>query len=304
MPDSELRAPETDDIGAPELSKSRSQIVSTVYAVFGLIFFFGAGLAGGGAYRLWSNNAADQAASVSTNAAPPSLASAAPSARITPSDSTPLMPGSTTGPAFVAPKLAEIAPTEPSLNAPPSATPTVPMPNTSAMEVSPASAPNTANIAPLAAAPAKPARSTQLAAVVPPKKLPAKPAIAERPHPAAAAGDTVALHKPPAAPDNTVGPYRIQFGAFANEDNARKVQWAIEATGLNADVTVQTGSGSHALYFVRSPTYPDYAAALSSAQTVQSRVQHFVNAIPIEYVIIGDHGDERGALAEQQAEAH
>jgi septal ring-binding cell division protein DamX len=130
---------------------------------------------------------------------------------------------------------------------------------------------------------AKPVR----VAAVPPKK-PVKPATVAKAY-RASPPQTVALHPPPTAPGNVAGPYRIQFGAFANEDNARRVQWAIEATGLKVDVSHETGPSGHPLYFLRSPVFADYASALSSAQTVQNRVQGFVNAIPIDYAILGDH---------------
>jgi cell division protein FtsN len=146
------------------------------------------------------------------------------------------------------------------------------------------------------AAPAKPTR----VAAIPPKK-PEKPAMVAKAHrPLAnnnAPAQTVALHPPPTAPGNVAGPYRVQFGAFANEDNARRVQWAIEATGLNVEVSQEPGPSGHPLYFLRSPSYSDYAAALSAAQTVQHRVNGFVNAIPIDYAILGNH-----SVVQQQAE--
>jgi hypothetical protein len=75
------------------------------------------------------------------------------------------------------------------------------------------------------------------------------------------------------------------------------VQWAIEATGVKVEVSQAPGPSGHPLYFLRSPAYSDYASALSAAQTVQHRVQNFVNAIPIEYAILGDH-----AVLVQQAQ--
>ncbi len=136
------------------------------------------------------------------------------------------------------------------------------------------------------------AKPTPVAAI-PPKK-PAKPAMVAKAHGPGLTknmgpSQTVALHPPPTAPGNVAGPYRVQFGAFANEDNARRVQWAIEATGIKVDVSQEPGPSGHQLYFLRSPAYSDYASALSAAQTVQHRVQHFVNAIPIDYAILGDH---------------
>src|ERR1700742_3650420 len=51
--EAEISAPERSDPGSVE---RRSTVVNSVYAVFGLIFFFGVGLAGGSAYRFWSND--------------------------------------------------------------------------------------------------------------------------------------------------------------------------------------------------------------------------------------------------------
>jgi cell division protein FtsN len=141
------------------------------------------------------------------------------------------------------------------------------------------------------------AKPTHVAAI-PPKK-PAVEAKAHRPALTKNMGppQTVALHPPPTGPGNAAGPFRVQFGAFANEDNARRVQWAIEATGVKVDVSQEPGPSGHALFFLRSPSYPDYASALSAAQTVQHRVQNFVNAIPIDYAIRGDR-----SAPEQQAQ--
>jgi hypothetical protein len=58
---------------------------------------------------------------------------------------------------------------------------------------------------------------------------------------------------------------------------------------VKVDVSQEPGPSGHSLYFLRSPAYSDYAAALSAAQTVQHRVENFVNAIPIDYAILGDH---------------
>ena len=213
-------------------------------------------------------------------------------AAATPAPLTPASP-SDNGPAFVAPKLADLSPTAP---------PSVPPPPEPAIAttVTPASPPATADNA-------KPARPSapHTASAIPPKK----PAIAAnkpatKPHVVAktvtreAPPQAVALHAPPTGPGNSSGPYRVQFGAFANEENARRVQWAVEATGLKVEVTQAPGAGGHMLYYLRSPVYYDYASALSAAQSVQSRVQGFVNAIPIDYAVLGDR-----AAAEQQAQA-
>jgi cell division protein FtsN len=141
----------------------------------------------------------------------------------------------------------------------------------------------TAAPAPSPAAAPIPAMPTPVAAI-PPKK-PMTTAKASR-------------IAPPTATGHIAGPYRVQFGAFAGEENARRVQWAVEATGVKIEVTQAPGASGHELFYVRSSLYPDYAAAVSAAQTVQRRVQDFVNAIPIEYAILGDR-----TAVEQRADA-
>jgi hypothetical protein len=278
-----------------------------------LVLAFGVGLGGGAAYKVYyggedGNQVAQQARpsrpQIAHPAPPQNFAATRPSdiekagsdlARIEPTAPPALMPPPAptipTLPGLPTPSIVQAAPPpapplpEPAPQAEADTTPTVPYADaTPAPEAKPE--------APQAAKP------THVAAI-PPKK-PVKPATekpstiakAHRPAPAKIMGpaQTVALHPPPTAPGNVAGPYRVQFGAFANEDNARRVQWAIEATGLKVDVSQEPGPSGHSLYFLRSPIYSDYGAALSAAQTVQHRVNGFVNAIPIDYAILGDHG--------------
>jgi hypothetical protein len=250
----------------------RSRAISASHAAIGLVFFFSVGLAGGAAYRFLSADEPDQ-----------QIANRAPAISAVPASQTAPEPASLAD--AVAPDLAS-APAPPPAA---SAQPGVPSP-----EIEP-TAPQ-----PVPYAAVSPhAIPSQRAAPHHPAAPPPKPRLAAKtPHPAPASPQPVALHAPPVAPGNLVGPFRVQFGVFANEDNARRVQWAIEATGLKVEVTQAPGATGHALYYLRSPAYHDYAAALSAAQTVQDRVQHFVNAIPIDYAILGDHSPD-----EQQADA-
>jgi hypothetical protein len=287
--------------------RSRSSFASNAYTAIALVFFFGVGLAGGAAYKIYFGD--DSGPQIADQMSPPRP--------------TPLGPPQKFAAEKAAPNLARIEPSAPAALAPPPApgpgeaakphapsptvarvTPPAPDPAPQAAPAAPAPAPVPyAEVAPPAPAPdaapseAQSIKPTRVAAAVPPKK----PAMAVKAHHTAPSRNmgpqTVALHPPPTAPGNVAGPYRVQFGAFANEDNARRVQWAIEATGLKVEVSQQPGPSGHPLFFLRSPSYPEYAAALSAAQTVQHRVQNFVNAIPIEYAILGD----RSAL-EQQAQ--
>lgn len=298
-------------IALPTTPGTRSAIVSTTYTVIALVFFFGVGLAGGTAYKLWSANdsnqqvadqqRADRQAANQPRLTPlpaPQTAFAAPSSM--PTASLPTASDNAAGdnlpslasPQTVAPTLAQLAPAAP---------PSVPPPPAPPADATVTAAPTDA--APPEAAPSEAAPSGS-ATPAPPHVVAAHraPVPPEKPRLAAKAAhhaQVAALHAPPAAPGNAAGPFRVQFGAFANEENARRVQWAVEATGLKVEVTQAPGSTGQPLFYLRSPDFHDYAAALSAAQTVRDRVQHFVNAIPIDYAIMGDP-----TAVEQQAQAH
>lgn len=283
-------------------SSSRSNLASATYMATALVFFFGVGLAGGGAYKIYFGD--DGGSQVADRASPPQPAShpaplqnfaanapraaeqAAPDlARIEPS----APPALTPPPAPIVPKQPGLPPPTIVQAAPPPASPAdEPAPQA---DLAPAVPYADAATSPQDATPEAPAAKPTQVAAIPPKKPEMVAKAAHRPGLTKNMGpsQTVALHPPPTAPGNVAGPYRVQFGAFANEDNARRVQWAIEATGIKVDVSQEPGPSGHPLYFLRSPAYPDYASALSAAQTVQHRVQNFVNAIPIDYAILGDH---------------
>ena len=277
-------------------SSSRSNLASATYMAIALVFFFGVGLAGGGAYKIYFGDdggfqVADRAsppAPASHPASPQNFAANAPRAaeqavpdlvRIEPSAPPALMPP----PAPTVPKQPGLPPPTIVQADPPSQPPEA-EPAPSRAETAPTVPYADATPSPQDAQPETRAVKPARVAAIPPKK-PAMVAKAHRTTPS----QTVALHPPPAAPGNVAGPYRVQFGAFANEDNARRVQWAIEATGVKVDVSQEPGRAVIRSTSCRSPAYSDYAAALSAAQTVQHRVENFVNAIPIDYAILGDH---------------
>jgi hypothetical protein len=290
-------------------SSNRSKRTTAMFTAIGLVFFFGVGLAGGAAYKIYFG--ADAGPQIADRASPPSppgsLAAPAQNfAATTPSTaeekavpdlarSEPAVPPAFTPPP--APTPAEATqPHAPSAAAAQAAPPPVLASLTQAPQAAPAEPPalSSAEIAP-----AQPdalhetqAAKPQRVATTPPQK-PMMVAKAQRSTPP----QTVAPHRPPTGSGNAVGPYRVQFGAFAHEDNARRVQWAIEATGLKVEVSQEPGPSGRPLFFLRSASYPDYASALSAAQTVRNRVQHFVNAIPIDYAILSDH-----SAPEQQAQ--
>ena len=297
-------------IAVPDsLLDKRSNLASATYTAIALVFFFGVGLAGGAAYKIYFENGAPLLADrgLAEPAAAPARAPA-------------LAARTPTSPETDAPDLARVEPSAPPALAPPpapspaeatkphapsaSATTAAPPAPAPLAQAAPAAQPPEAPV-PYAAVAPKPAAPSEHAEHAAPTKIaavpPKKPPMAAKSHraakPEAVAPQSVALRPPPTALGNAVGPFRVQFGAFANEDNARRVQWAVEATGLKVDVTQAPGPSGHPLFFLRSPAYADYASALSAAQTVQHRVEHFVNAIPIEYAILPDH-----AAIEQQAQ--
>jgi hypothetical protein len=292
-------------------SSSRPDFASAAYVAIALVLAFGVGMGGGAAYKVYFGGEDGEQVAQQARPSRPQIAHPAPPqnfAATTPSDMA-------TKPSDIekaGPDLARIEPTAPPALTPPPA-PTVPKlpglppsivqaapPDLPVPEPAPQAEADTAPTVPYAdATPAleakpetQPAAKPTHVAAIPPKKpekpAPEKPAMIAKAH-RVSPPQIVALHPPPTAPGNVAGPYRVQFGAFANEDNARRVQWAIEATGLKVDVSQEPGPSGHSLYFLRSPVYSDYGAALSAAQTVQHRVNGFVNAIPIDYAILGDH---------------
>ncbi|HEY1506361.1 MAG TPA: SPOR domain-containing protein [Stellaceae bacterium] len=293
-------------------SRRRSNLASATVTAVALIFCFGVGLAGGAAYKVYfrdnagpnvadlanpaagapappaapvqnfaanASSEADKAVADSTRTDPPALPALAPPPPPTTAQAAPPHAPSTT--------VAQAAP-----NPPP-----VPRPAPQAGPVAPPAPASDVDFAPAMPDP-PPAPQTarpQLAAAIPPKKPAITAKAQETPTP-----QTVVQHVPAAATaaGNSAPPFRVQFGVFASEDNARRMQWAIEATGLKIDVSQEQGPSGHALFFVRSPSYPDYASALSAAQTVHDRAQHLVNPVSIDYAILGNRSapDQRAQM--------
>lgn len=278
-------------------SGGRSKLASVAFTAIGLAFFFGVGLAGGAAYKIYfSDDGGTQTAvrsrpPLAPSATPPDqiAAASAPSAAEKPAaDSPPIEAAAQPAPADAA---------EPTMMAQ-AAAPPAPEPAAATSSDAPA-APAESLAAP--DAPIPPAQPDTQAAV---QSVEPQPAAAMRPQkksaPAAKATPTprsAALHPPAAAHDSAAGSFRVQFGAFASEDNARHLQSTLEAAGLKVVVSRDQAPSGNQLFYVRSPSYPDRAAALSAAQNVQNRAQHLANPIRIDYAIIADH-----AAGEQHAQ--
>ena len=282
-------------------SGGRSKLASAAFTAIGLAFFFGVGLAGGAAYKIYFS--ADGGPQIAAQTSPPPAAPATPeqafaSATPNPAEST----AEKTAPPDSAPVEASAAPTPE-----PQATPTLGEASEPAMTAQAAPSPAAPEPAPQAAsaqsqatpeapiAPAQPAAEAamQTAEPSPAAAIPPKPAMAAKAH---RAPQIAALH-PPTAQVGVAGHFRVQFGAFANEENARRVQAAVEAAGLKVAVSPEAGASGNPLFIVRSPSYPDRAAAVSAAQNVQNRAKHLANPIAIDYAIIPDR-----AAGEQHAQ--
>jgi hypothetical protein len=276
-------------IAAPDTDPGdRSKLANATVLVVVLLFFFGVGLAGGAAYKAYFGDDASPQVAGQVSPPPAPASPAAPPqnfAADTPSTAEkatsdlartepPAPPALTPPPAPTvaeqperppAPALAQAAPPAPSVPEPaPQAALTEP-PAVPAAET----APSNADTQPETQA-AEPVRVTAVA--------PQKPAMVTKAH--RDAPRTAATQ--PSARGNTVGSYRVQFGAFAQEDNARHLQSAIAATGLKVEISQAPGPSGHSLFFVRSPPYPDYASASSAAQTAHDRAH-------LDYAIRADH---------------
>jgi cell division septation protein DedD len=123
-------------------------------------------------------------------------------------------------------------------------------------------------------------------AMAPPPRTPAAPS-------AAAPAPTPAVPTP-AVPTPTVlhagSGYRLQFGAFARQDNAARLTKAISSP--DSQVAIETGQdrAGRPLYYVRSAVYPDLDKAQAAAKAAQATAQSQGFAEPVSYVVmaVGD----------------
>lgn len=118
----------------------------------------------------------------------------------------------------------------------------------------------------------KPSAEPVKASAPPPAK---RSVVAETPHPAPAA-------------EASPGQVRVQFGAFTIEDNAHRIQWAVEATGMAVEVSHQPSPKGRMYYYVRSQPFADRAAAISAAAAAQEKAKSFVNPVAIDYIVVSD----------------
>lgn len=234
-------------------------------------------------------------------AAPAPAAPAKPATPPTPATPTPQAVASAP-PKSVAPQ-AKVAP-------PPDTAMNITLPATTNAGAAPSTVATSVEIPPVATEPATtqdhtatssasasrpPARTTKVAskpAQQPPAVKPKVEAVATAQQPPKPPVAAEAAPAPTAAQasDAATGPIRVQFGAYAIEDNAHRTQWAVEATGMPVEVTRMPSPKGRMLYYVRSQPFSDRAAALTAASAARDKAKNFVNAEPIEFVLVDDNG--------------
>jgi SPOR domain len=275
----------------------RSKLRNAIYSILLLAFFFAVGLAGGVLYREMPTNktpsqpetkVAEESTSAASTTTETSAATTTPAA--TPAPAAPVPPA-------VSPEIAAATPETTPQAAPVAAAESQPAPKPaekSAVEKTEAPAASPGALTPpapeaktpaRAPAPkppaahqeaAKPARNAKTASIAPAGK-PAPPKQA------AVAPKAAAKHVGADVP-----PFRIQFGAFAIEDNAHRTQWAVEATGMAVEVTRAPSRKGRMLYYVRSQPFPTRAAALAAAIAARDKAKKFEHPEKIEYVVLND----------------
>jgi hypothetical protein len=156
-------------------------------------------------------------------------------------------------------------------------------------------APPQAVTPPAVSAPAPREEAAALPPPVPHTAAPTKLALAAPPRPEAkpapvpAAVKPVVLHPPtihpPVPADKAGGPFRIQFGVFRHEKNARRLSEAVSTPAMKVSVIRSTDHQGHPLYYVRSPNFPEFARALAAAWDAQNAAQKLHFNEPIPYLI-------------------
>jgi hypothetical protein len=287
-------APEpVTEVVAEQEKKSRWKLGGTASTALLLSFFFAVGLAGGVLYRLLPTTTSEKIAIHDTApaAAPPALAQ-----NMAASSGAAALPAKPASPSNAPSAPAQIAAAHPA----PSPAASAPLPAVSPAIIPPPIAPIAGNMTPEAAQFAP--TSDPAAATPPPDKSAATTPGKGKATATGAAKPKLALAKPKAPPvkhpaalataaspsRGAEGPVRIQFGAFSIEDNAHRVQWTVEATGMPVEVAQLASPKGRMLYYVRSQPFPDRATALSAATTARDKAKTLVNPVAIEYIILPD----------------
>jgi hypothetical protein len=270
----------------------RPKLNNLTTTVLGLVLCFAIGVGGGTLYKLWARSTATPAETAATQpnqrAAAPDAATptAAPfAASQAPAKTEPHQAAASAAPSVSSPTSTKAPDTPTRLAAVTPPAPVVqaainPSAGASAKDDAPGVTPPAVNGATPSTTPGAPEAKRKIATAAKPNsdsppKFAAAPASPRR---AAATGSSAS------------GAVRIQFGAFAIEENAKRTLWAVEATGTKAAIDHAPGPSGHLLYFVRSEPYGDRNAAQNAAAAVKEKAQHFSTPAAIDYVIVGDHG--------------
>lgn len=286
--------------------KSRLRLGRTASTALLLAFFFAVGLAGGVLYRLVPTTTNEKVAvhDAVPPGPPPAIAqSTVPSAET-------VAPAKIAAPAKAPAAPAQIAAAHPVPSPIASAPLPVAPPATTPPPIAPMAGAVTPEAAQFAPASAQPTAAPALEKPAPPSPAKAPSGAGAKPKLAMAKAKAPPAKHPPvvaAAPASTgsaEGPVRVQFGAFSIEDNAHRVQWAIQATGMQVDVAQLPSPKGRQLYYVRSQPFPNRAAAISAAKAAQDKAKTLVNPVAIEYIILPDTPTPAKPAQQAQAPGH
>lgn len=105
---------------------------------------------------------------------------------------------------------------------------------------------------------------------------------------ATAMATTRTASAPPAPPPSKSGlsGYRLQFGVFANQDNASKLTKAIATPEVQVSVETATSRAGRTLYYVRTPAYADLDKAQMAAKAAQAAAESQGFKEPVTYVVL------------------
>jgi hypothetical protein len=106
--------------------------------------------------------------------------------------------------------------------------------------------------------------------------------------PARAAATHAALRQPAARVPPGAGPFQIQFGAFANEENAKRLVRAIASSRAKPEMVRGPGRAGRPVFYVRSAVFDDAQAATDAASDAVRAAQEAKFDDKVTYVIL--HG--------------
>lgn len=270
-------------------------------AVLGLLFCFGVGLVGETYFRDWHAKPAQVTAQLPHSEAPRGPEIAAAPAQAPQAETKPV--------AVVKPPAATAPPRQAEL------------PHPTVASAIGSNATDTATNAPVSGHelnPAEPSAASTLAALTPTAQPDGAPpasaaAAAATTAPPAASKQAVAAtkaatkHSPRKVPATSVAAsglhYRVQFGAFAVEDNAQSLRHAIETPKLQITITGKADESGRTLYHVRSSAFASYNEALSAAHAAQDAAKRAQFGEAVQYIIQKIGEDDASASGQPPIQA-